>query len=111
MPGPAQPGRAPLRGTGTSSPDYPAVGSVVLPSDDPLLALAGRTYAEAVGERTGTTPRVVVGPADDPAATTVLLGAAGTGDQGYRLTSRSSGVTVEAAELANGSCMGSRSAA
>ena len=25
---------------GTSSPDYPAVGSVVLPSDDPLLALA-----------------------------------------------------------------------
>jgi hypothetical protein len=83
---------------GTSSPDYPAVGSVVLPSDDPLLALAGRTYAEAVGERTGTTPRVVVGTADDPAATTVLLGAAGTGDQGYRLTSRGSGVTVEAAD-------------
>jgi hypothetical protein len=83
---------------GATSPAYPAVSAVHVPSDDPLLALAAKTYSDAVAERTGSRPAVVVGGAGGAGATTVVMGASDTGQQGYRLTAADGGITVSAAD-------------
>jgi hypothetical protein len=86
---------------------YDVVRTVVMPSDDPLLQLAARTYADALEARTGTRPAVVVGASGgtDGRTTVVALDKAlplnvGTTnrDQGYRLATQGQVLTVAAQE-------------
>ena len=78
------------------APAYATVPTVSVPGGDALLDLAATTYAKALGARTGTRPRVVIGAGDAGGTTVRLEASAGTGAQGYRLARGGGGLVVEA---------------
>lgn len=80
---------------------YPVVQSVLLTTTSPVLDLAARTYADAVGARTGTRPTVArwaAGSSTTDAMLVAVSTAERTGAQGYRVSA--GGTRVDADDAA-----------